>query len=241
MLACDRSKFKAVDPAAVARLTQRAGPGGGHYGTVAAANLMSYIPRRRSLGLVAPTNTAPTMTSSAMSFASSLVTLNPISFIQSIGNLFGSFSKSPSKVEFDTGRQRIWEQYAKLVDTVDALSAKGQLTSPLLAEYIKALELLMENYYQFYQSIRASAGAEWADPRFQDFYGPMEIKLADWQYLVASGQLPSYVEGAPTGYDEQTGRLTYEQPPLLTAGLSENLPLVLLAGAALFMFSRRGK
>jgi len=164
---------------------------------------------------------------------------SPADFVMDIGKFFGNvFSKSPEKSEFDTQRQIIWEKYAVLVDTVDGLSERNQLSADLLRQYVSALQTLMENYYEYYQRMRNVAGADWTDPRFHDFYDPMEVKLADWQYILSAGMLPDSIANEPT-LDPETGRLVYAPKTSLMAGFGDSLPLLLIGGAALFLFSRK--
>lgn len=167
---------------------------------------------------------------------------SPSQFLSTIKDFFGGlFSKDPDKSAFDSERQRIWDQFANLVDTVDGLSANSQLSASLLRQYIGALQTLMENYYEYYQRMRSVAGAAWTDPRFHDFYDPMQVKLADWQYIIQSAMLPESIAAQPT-LDPETGRLLYAPTsPGLMAGLSGNLPLILLGVGALFLFSRSSR
>lgn len=192
-----------------------------------------YVPNRTNLGFIDP--------ATAMSAAEV-----GGSIFSKIGDIFGGlFGKDPDKTEFDTKRQQIWNQFANMVDTVDALSAQNQLDYNTLLNYSNALQTLMQNFTEYYNRMRAAAGAAWTDPRYHDFFDPMQAKYNDWVFLLSqmSGEVAT-----PT-IDPRTGEVTYsipryglpQLPPVLHAGvtsLADNWPLIGLGVAALYMFSR---
>lgn len=164
------------------------------------------------------------------------------SIFQKFSHIFeGLFGKDPDQSEFDSKRQQIWESFANMVDTVDGLSQQGQLSLETLSHYVGALQQLTSNFTAYYQQMRAAAGPEWTDPRYHDFFDPMQRKLNDWQYLQAQmsgGDVLPVVNPV-------TGEVTYNKPggisQIFTAGassLKDNWPMIALGVGALFLFSK---
>lgn len=105
------------------------------------------------------------------------------SIITKISNFFGGlFGKNADRVQFDTVRQNVWNQFATIVNAVDRLKSTNQLTREQLQDYMRSLQTLIENFNTYYDRVRPIVTPAYGDSRFHDYYDVFLAKYDEWQY-----------------------------------------------------------
>jgi len=97
-----------------------------------------------------------------------------------------------NKKEFDSYRGGIWTRGAAIVDETNAARDAGRLTPVMLSSQITALSSLMAGYLATYEANVGSDDlpADWAAPRFHDFYDFFQNILRQWNLELSAMSAP---------------------------------------------------